>query len=114
MDDRRKSRRDKVVYGGIAAVNERGSTRDCVVRNISDHGASVEFGSAAGVPEQIALTVPRKARTYPSKIVWRRGNTVGLAFSESADASELNERLRKSEKKKRELQRKIKVLLGEG
>ncbi|MGP9811152.1 PilZ domain-containing protein [Rhodopseudomonas sp. NSM] len=113
MDDRRKTRRDKVVYGGVAAINARGSTRNCVVRNISDDGATVEFGSAAGVPDQIALTVARKARTYPSKIVWRRGDTVGLAFSAAADGSDLGERLRKSERKKRELQRKIKVLLGE-
>jgi hypothetical protein len=113
MDDRRKSRRDKVVFGGVAAVNERGATRDCVVRNISDNGARIEFGSAAGVSDQIALTVAKKARTYPSKIVWRRGNTVGLSFSDAGDSSELSERLRKSEKKKRELQRKIKVLLGE-
>ncbi|ABE40279.1 PilZ domain-containing protein [Rhodopseudomonas pseudopalustris] len=113
MDDRRKSRRDKVVYGGVAAINERGSTRDCVVRNISDNGATIEFGTAAGLSDQIALTVAKKARTYPSKIVWRRGNTVGLAFSETTDASQLSERLRKSEKTKRELQRKIKVLLGE-
>lgn len=113
MDDRRKSRRDKVVYGGVAAINARGSTRDCVVRNISDDGATIEFGSAAGVADQIALTVTKKARTYPSTIVWRRGNTVGLAFSDDAGAADLNERLRKSEKKKRELQRKIKVLLGE-
>ncbi|MFC0243417.1 PilZ domain-containing protein [Rhodopseudomonas telluris] len=113
MDDRRKTRRDKVVYGGIATVSDRGATRDCVVRNISETGATIEFGSAAGLPEQIALTVPRKARTYPSTVVWRRGNVAGLAFS-SGDNSELAERLRQSEKKKRELQRKIKILLGEG
>ncbi len=113
MDERRKQQRDKVVFGGVATVNERGATRDCVVRNISEAGAAIEFGSAAGVPEQIALTIPRKARTYPSTVVWRRGNVAGLAFK-AGDSSELAEQLRKSEKKKRELQRKIKILLGEG
>ncbi|KPF94733.1 pilus assembly protein PilZ [Rhodopseudomonas sp. AAP120] len=112
MDDRRKQRRDKVVFGGVATVSERGATRDCVVRNLSETGATIEFGSAAGLPAQIALTIPRKARTYPSTVVWRRGNVAGLAFR-TGDNSELAEQLRKSEKKKRELQRKIKVLLGE-
>lgn len=113
MDERRKQQRDKVVYGGVATVNDRGATRDCVVRNISETGAAIEFGSATGVPEEIALTIPRKARTYPSKVVWRRGNVAGLAFNTS-DSSELAELLRKSEKKQRELKRKIKILLGEG
>lgn len=113
MDDRRTSRRDKVVYGGVATVSDRGATRDCVVRNISETGAAIEFGSGVGVPEQLALTIPRKARTYPSTVVWRRGNVAGLTFN-TGDSSELAEQLRKSEKKKRELQRKIKILLGEG
>ena len=113
MDERRKQQRGKVVYGGVATISERGATRDCVVRNISETGAAVEFGNGLGVPQEIALTIPRKARTYSSTVVWRRGNVAGLAFN-TGDSSELAEQLRKSEKKKRELQRKIKDLLGEG
>jgi hypothetical protein len=39
MTDRRQSARDKVVYGGVAEIAESGASRDCVVRNISEHGA---------------------------------------------------------------------------
>ena len=42
MLDRRQSARDKVIYGGVAEIDERGTTADCVVRNISKRGASLE------------------------------------------------------------------------
>jgi hypothetical protein len=50
-------------------------------------------------------------------MIWRQANKVGLAFlSMIADSpeSDLDARLRRSEKKKRELQRRINELLGEG
>ena len=37
--------------GGIAEINETGSTMDCVVRNFSESGACVELESAARIPE---------------------------------------------------------------
>jgi hypothetical protein len=113
LDERRRSRRDKVVFGCVAAIDPRGTTRDCVVRNISDHGAALQFGSAIGLPDEMTLTVPKKARSFASKIVWRRGDTLGVSFSAAADGSDLGARLRRSERNKRELQNRIRVLLGE-
>jgi hypothetical protein len=114
MIERRETPRDKVIYGGIASIGDRGATRDCVVRNISDKGASIEFGSAAGLPKDLTLTISRKGRSFLARVIWWSANTIGVAFRDVPDASDLDERLRKSEKKKRELQRRIKILLGEG
>jgi hypothetical protein len=118
MLDRRQNHRDKVIYGAVAEIGERGATRDCVVRNISEKGASVEFSNVVNLPrEQMSLTVARKGRSFLAKIIWWRDNFVGLAFSSetpSAPVSDLEERLRKSEQKKRQLQRRIKELIGEG
>jgi hypothetical protein len=117
MQDRRENARDKVIYGGVAEVGEHGASRECIVRNISDKGASVEFSNFVNLPrEQISLRVARKGRSFLAKVVWWRDNFVGLAFSgetPSAPVSDLEERLRKSEIKKRQLQRRIKELLGE-
>ena len=118
MLDRRQNPRDKVIYGAVAEIGERGATRDCVVRNISEKGASVEFSNVVNLPrEQMSLTVARKGRSFLARIIWWRDNFVGLAFSSetpSAPVSDLEERLRKSEQKKRQLQRRIKELIGEG
>ncbi|MBR0692841.1 PilZ domain-containing protein [Bradyrhizobium lablabi] len=117
MQDRRHDVRDKVLYGGVAEINERGSTMDCVVRNISDHGACVEIDSTAKLPEQMTLAVARKGRSFLVRLIWRQANKVGLAFrimTSDAPVSDLDERLRRSEIKKRQLQRRIKELIGEG
>jgi hypothetical protein len=119
MLDRRESVRDKVIYGGVAEIGERGATRDCVVRNISEKGASIEFSNVIKLPkEKISLTIARKGRSFLARIVWWRDNFVGVAFSSEKPyelpVSDLGERLRKSEQKKRQLQRRIKELIGEG
>lgn len=119
MIERRESARDKVIYGGVAEIGESGSTRDCVVRNISEKGASLEFSNVVRLPkkdtEHLGLTIARKGRSFMARIIWWRDNFVGVAFSTDSEApvSDIEERLRKSEKKKRQLQRRIDQLIGE-
>lgn len=117
MQDRRQGVRDKVFYGAVAEINDRGSTRDCVVRNISEGGACVEFGDAGRLPEEMNLSIARKGRSFLARLIWRQANRVGLAFrimTSDAPVSDLDERVRRSEIKKRQLQRRIKELLGQG
>jgi hypothetical protein len=119
MPDRRQNTRSKVIYGGVAGIGETGATRDCVVRDISDNGASLEFSHVAPPPrEQISLTIARKGRSFLAKVIWWRDNFIGVAFGPETHpelpVSDLEERLRKSEAKKRQLQRRIDELLGNG
>jgi hypothetical protein len=116
MPDRRQNTRDKVIYGGVADISERGGSTDCVVRNISEGGARIEFNNAVRLPkQQISLTIARKGRSFLARIIWWRDNFVGVAFSAEKPSglpdSDLGERLRRSEEKKRQLQRRIKELL---
>ena len=117
MQDRRASARDKVFYGGVAEIND-SATMGCVVRNFSEGGACVELDSAARLPHEIKVTITRKGRSYLAEMIWRQANRVGLAFktmlTDAPPASDLDARLRRSEKKKRQLQRRIKELIGEG
>ena len=119
MPDRRHSPRDKVIYGGVAEIGEGGATRECVFRNISEKGARIEFSNIIKLPRQpISLTIARKGRSFLAKIIWWRDNFVGVAFSPETSSelpvSDLEERLRKSEQKKQQLQRRIKQILDEG
>ena len=116
MQDRRESVRDKVFLGGVAEIKQAGSRMNCVVRNFSDNGACVEFDSSKPIPEQVNLTISRKGRAYLARAIWRQANRVGLAFLTmitDAPESDLDARLRRSEKKKRQLERRINQLLGE-
>ena len=116
MHDRRESVRNKVMLGGVAEIGEHGTTRDCIVRNLSDNGATIEFSNVVEIPrEQLSLRIARKGRSFMAKVIWWRDNFVGVAFRAESPAepvSDLEERLRKSEIKKRQLQRKIDDLLG--
>jgi hypothetical protein len=119
MLDRRQNARDKVIYGGVAEIGERGATRECVVRNISENGAGLEFNNVVKLPtKQVSLTIARKGRSFLARIIWWRDNFIGVAFNPDASSelpvSDLEARLRKSELKKRQLQRRIKELLREG
>jgi hypothetical protein len=119
MPERRQSTRGKVIYGGVAEIGENGASTDCVVRNISEKGAHLEFSNVVKLPkEQMSLKIARKGRSFLAKVVWWRDNFVGVAFRDEAPVelpvSDLDERLRKSEQKKRQLQRRIKELIGEG
>ena len=116
MPERRQSARDKVIYGGVAEIADNGTARDCVVRNISEHGAHLEFNNGVRLPkDSLRLTIARKGRSVMARIIWWRDNFVGVAFnleeSYELPGSDLAERLRKSEKKKRQLQRRIKELI---
>ena len=117
MQDRRESTRDKVMYGGIAEIGECGTTRECIVRNISDKGATIEFDNFVQLPkEQLSLRIARKGRSFLARVVWWRDNFVGVAFRAETPVepvSDLEERLRRSEIKKRQLQRRIDELLGD-
>jgi hypothetical protein len=117
MLDRREGARDKVIFGGGVEVDAYGATRECTVGNISDKDASVAFSNVVKLPrEQMSLRIARKGRCFLAKAAWWRDNFVGLAFSApppSEPVSDLEERLRKSEIKKRQLQRRIKKLLDE-
>ena len=107
MRDRRESVRDKVMYGGVAEIGDHGATRECIVRNISDNGANIEFSNDFQLPkEQLSLRIARKGRSFLAKVIWWRDNFVGVAFRAESPAepvSDLEERLRRSEIKKRQL-----------
>ena len=116
MQDRRADARDKVLFGGRAEVDTRQSMT-CVVRNLSENGACVEIDAHARVPDEINLTIARRGRSYLARVIWRHANRLGLAFRAmitDPGASDLDARLRASEKKKRQLQQRIKELIGEG
>ena len=117
MQDRRQTARDKMIYSGAAEIGEAGAARDCVIRNISESGARIEFSDAVRFSkQQLSLTIARKGRSFLAKIVWWHDNFVGVAFGSEAPStlpvSDLDERLRQSEAKKLQLQRRICIQVG--
>jgi hypothetical protein len=84
MQDRRSSTRQKSFLKGRLFYNNRRSSVDCLVRDISDTGAKLVFSSAVSIPEVVELYLSNKDDVRRARVQWRRGEEVGVDF-ENAD-----------------------------
>jgi len=122
MNERRISARQKSFLQGRILFNNRRSSVDCLVRDISEQGAKLKFSEAVAVPEVVELYIPNKDETYRARIQWRVGEDVGVAFGPDeaspslvpdAPAAELAARVRRLEGDVASLQRKVNELQNE-
>jgi hypothetical protein len=119
-DERRVSARQKSFLQGRILFNNRRSSVDCLVRDISEQGAKLKFSEAVTVPEVVELYIPNKDETYRARVQWRVGEDVGVAFGPDetsspslvpdAPTAELAARVRRLEGDVASLQRKVNEL----
>jgi len=116
MLDRRKNGRSKVkkMYEHRAKANENRPNQD---RCFNKNGGSVEFTNVINYPkENMSLKTEPKGRSLVAKMVWWRDTFVRIAFGPEVlpelPVSDIAERVRQSERKKQQLQRRINELLG--
>jgi hypothetical protein len=79
-DERRASSRQRRLHGGKIVFNNNTSSIDCVVRDLSPTGARLEVASPIGIPDWFDLRINRNGVCYPSKVVWRSANQIGVMF----------------------------------
>jgi len=89
MQDRRKLPRRRTYLGGRVTFDQRHSTLDCVVRNLSAAGAKIAFPDTVIAPDHFDLSIRPQQRTLRARITWRRGYEAGVVFSEQDTASQL-------------------------
>ncbi|HEX6979817.1 MAG TPA: PilZ domain-containing protein [Alphaproteobacteria bacterium] len=81
VKERRTHPRDTVVYGGRLAYGAH--EYPCTVLNISAGGAQLRFGHEIGPWTIVTLHVDRFG-SFHARVVWQRGDRVGLQFLEDA------------------------------
>jgi hypothetical protein len=105
MLDRRQSAPDNVIHGSVANNGKSGLTGEGAVRDGSEKDVPIEFDPFV------------RRRSLLARMICWRDYFVGFAFSWERPfelpASDLGRRLRKSEKKKRQLERRINQLLDQ-
>jgi hypothetical protein len=80
--ERRRSPRRSCTLGGRLFFGLAGLSIDCIIRDISDHGARIAVPSAAWkAPKEIHLLSLREGKVYSGEVVWNRGRYLGLNFS---------------------------------
>ena len=120
MKERRTSARQRSFLQGRIYFNNRRSSIDCLVRDISEHGAKLKFSEAIAIPEVVELYIPNRDESYRAKVQWRAGDEVGVAFGPDeapspslvpdAPAADLAARVRRLESEVSSLQRKVNEL----
>lgn len=80
MLERRTNYRAKVALPGAAAFAKLADEVPCVVLSHSDRGACIAFAPGTEMPRMFELRIGRAAEMQTARVVWRRTNTVGVAF----------------------------------
>jgi hypothetical protein len=122
MKDRRQSARNRSLLQGRVYYNRRRVSIDCLVRDISGHGAKLVFAETVAVPDVVELYLPGKEELHRVVVQWRKGNEIGVDFEHlpvdeehdaAAPAADLLGRLLKLEGEVASLKRTINALRGE-
>ncbi|CAN7586205.1 PilZ domain-containing protein [Bosea sp. LjRoot90] len=118
-NERRRAVRNRTLIGGKVIFNQRQSTLDCTVRNLSDDGALLVFPGSVALPDLFELYLPLKRESRMVRTRWRDSERIGVAFAAAAKQDEapipldLVRRLRRLEQENATLKARI-VELTEG
>jgi uncharacterized protein YceH (UPF0502 family) len=118
MGERRIATRQKSFLRGCIYFNNRRAAADCLIRDISETGARLIFSSVVAIPDVVDLYIPQKEQTLRSRVQWRHGEEIGVAFDvvpqmpepQPSEAGDINERVQKLEVEVAALRRLIKRL----
>lgn len=117
MPERRREHRTRTYLGGRIAFNNRWSTIGCVVRNLSENGAMLEFAEPAFVPSDLDLIIPLRGDSRQARVVWRNATALGLSFADrDADtvvSLEAERQIRRLKAERDLLARRVRELIGE-
>ena len=80
MQERRKITRTRVLKGAKFLLGK-SSTRDCVVRDLTNAGAGVEVPNTIDLPETLDLTLNGGRSFRHCRVVWRKITKTGVEFN---------------------------------
>lgn len=82
FEDRRGETRQRVLKGGKLSFNKGYGALECVVRNVSPHGARLAFGDTAAVPPAFTLFISGEDAPHRAQLRWRGRDAVGVSFED--------------------------------
>lgn len=120
MNERRSIPRQKTFLKGIILFNNRKSSADCVIRDLTDHGARLHFSAAIITPDVIELQIPNKDQILQAHVRWRKGDECGVSFQNAREAApaspatgDVNHRIEQLETEMAKMHRQIVELRNE-
>src|SRR5580692_11354592 len=80
MSEQKFSLRGRTFLAGKIISNFGQSSIDCIIRRISDDGATIEVASVFGVPEHFHLRITNEDQPRPCLRKWQSEKQIGVAF----------------------------------
>jgi hypothetical protein len=80
MDDKRKAPRRRVLKEGKIVFADAMRVIDCTIRDMSKDGARLLIANTIGIPDTFSLYEKSTGLLYPTSIVWRQSNALGVKF----------------------------------
>jgi hypothetical protein len=78
--ERRNSERKRTLLQGRVVFNNRFSTIECTVKDLSGTGAQIVFEHPTEIPRQVELEIPSRGLAVRCEVRWSRDKRHGLMF----------------------------------
>jgi hypothetical protein len=91
MKERRALVRHKTLIKGRIYFNNRLSSMDCIVRDLTASGARLEFSENVTLPSAFELYIPNRDEYFHARVEWRKGNNLGISLTAEGTAKERSE-----------------------
>ncbi|MBZ8135242.1 PilZ domain-containing protein [Afifella sp. IM 167] len=78
--EKRSHHRARALKAAKIVLNDRHSTIDCLVRDLSQGGAKLKVDNPAVLPAEFELLLESDKIIVKAAIIWRRGEYVGVQF----------------------------------
>jgi hypothetical protein len=80
IEKRGSPRQNRCFFRAFVYFDGGGTAVDCVVRDISETGARLQFSAPRKISEILDLHIPIKGQSFHAKVRWEDGNEIGIAF----------------------------------
>jgi hypothetical protein len=82
--DKRRSRRQRILKGGLIVAAGHHTAMLCTVRNLTETGARLKLQDATALlPERFELIIEIDGFEAKCHAVWRKGGDLGVSFLET-------------------------------
>src|SRR5262245_11974638 len=88
-DERRTRARQRSFLQGRLYFNNRRSSLDCLVRDISTQGAKLKVSDSIAIPDFVELHIPNMDETYRAKVQWRTGFEIGVTVEADRESTSI-------------------------
>ena len=91
MIERRALIRHKTFIKGRIYFNNRLSSMDCIVRDVTEKGARLQVSESVALPDTFEIYLPNKDEHFRAQVQWRKGDQLGVSWTPEAASRQKSE-----------------------